>query len=75
MNCLLILEEYIRESEKLKRYSYIAYLDAKSALDVVDHASLMRKIYNIGVAGVLWNLIYSLHSNAQTVIRWGGKTS
>lgn len=63
MNCSLILEKYIRESKELRRDSYIAYLDAKSAFDVVDHASLMRRIYYIGVDGVLWNLIYSLLPN------------
>ena len=75
MNCSLILEEYIRESRDLKKDVYIAFLDAKSAFDVVHHASLMRRLFQIGVDGVLWNLIYSLHSEAQTVVRWMGQTS
>ena len=75
MNCSLILEEFIRESKDMKKDVYIAFLDAKSAFDVVDHASLMRRLFHIGVDGALWNLIYSLHSNAQTVVRWMGQTS
>ena len=69
MNCSLILEEFIRESKDMKKDVYIAFLDAKSAFDVVDHASLMRRLFHIGVDGALWNLIYSLHSNAQTAVR------
>ena len=75
MNCSLILEELIRESKDMKKDVFIAFLDAKSAFDVVDHASLMWRLFHIGVDGALWNLIYSLHSNAQTVVRWMGQTS
>ena len=59
----------------MKKDVYIAFLDTKSAFDVVDHASLMRRLFHIGVDVALWNLIYSLHSNAQTVVRWMGQTS
>ena len=44
MNCSLILEEYIRENKDLKRDTFVAFLDAKAAFDVVNHASLMRKL-------------------------------
>ena len=54
---------------------FITFLDAKSAFEVVDHESLMRRFFHIGLGGALWNLIYSLHSNAQTVVRWMGQTS
>ena len=64
MNCSLILEELIRELKDMKKDVFIAFLDAQSAFDVVDHASLMRRLFHIGVDGALWNLIYSLHSNA-----------
>ena len=75
MNCSLILEEYIRENKDLKKDSYIAFLDAKAAFDVVHHPSMMRKLFHIGVEGVTWNLIYSLHRRAQTVVRWCDQTS
>ena len=41
INCSLILEEYIRESKDMIKDVYIVFLAAKSAFDVVDHASLM----------------------------------
>ncbi|MEW8547953.1 MAG: reverse transcriptase family protein, partial [Candidatus Thiodiazotropha sp.] len=75
MNCSLILEEYIRENKDHKRDIYVAYLDAKSAFDVVHHSSLLRRLFHIGIEGVTWNLIHSLHKDAQTVIRWCGQTS
>ena len=75
MNCALILEEYIRENKDQKKDSFIAFLDAKAAFDVVNHASLMRKLFHIGVEGVTWSLIHSLHREAQTVIRWCGQMS
>ena len=55
--------------------TYIAFLDVKSAFDVVSHTSLLRKIYHIGIEGSLWNMISSLHSNARTVIKWEGQLS
>ena len=75
MNCALILEEYIRENKDQKKDSFIAFLDAKAAFDVVNHASLMRKLFHIGDEGVTWSLINSLHREAQTVIRWCGQMS
>ena len=75
MNCALILVEYIRENKDQKKDSFIAFLDAKAAFDVVNHASLMRKLFHIGVEGVTRSLIHSLHREAQTVIRWCGQMS
>ena len=47
MNSSLIVEETISEYKDLRRPIYIAFLDAKSAFDVVSHDSL------------LWNGAYS----------------
>ena len=52
MNCALILEEYIRENKDQKKDSFIAFLDSKAAFDVVNHASLMRRLFIISVEGV-----------------------
>ena len=79
MNCALIFEEYIRENKNQKKDSFIAFLDAKAAFVVVNHASLIRKLFHIDVEGVIWSLIHSLihslHRKAQTVIRWCGQMS
>ena len=41
MNCALILEEYLRECKDLNKAAYVAFLDEKSAFDVVSHDSLL----------------------------------
>ena len=70
MNCSLISEKYIRASKDLKRDTYIAFLNAKSAFDVVSHASSMRRLFQIGVDGVLWK-----YSDALMTVHWMGQTS
>ena len=75
MNCSLILEESIRENKDNNLPIYIAFLDAKSAFDVVSHTSLMRKLFHIGIDGQCWNLTDSRHSNAETVVKWDGQFS
>ena len=71
INCSPIQEEYIRNNKDLKELTYIAILDAKSAFD----NSLLRKVYHLGIEGTHWNLITSLHTNAQTVIKLDGHFS
>ena len=54
---------------------YTAYLDAKTAFDVVSHNSLMRKLFNAGVEGKLWSLIMNFHQDASSVVKWEGRFS
>ena len=75
MNCSLIVEETIREYKDLRRPIYIAFLDAKSAFDVVSHDSLLRKLFHAGVEGVSWSLIHSLHAETESVVKWNGAYS
>ena len=75
MNCSLIVEETIREYKDLRKPVYIAFLDAKSAFDVVSHVSLLRKLFHAGVEGVSWSLIHSLHAEAESTVKWNGAYS
>ena len=75
MNCSLILEESIRNNKDNTTLTHIAFLDSKSAFGVVSHASLMRKLFHIGVEENYWNLINSLHSGAQTEVKWNNRFS
>ena len=75
MNGSLILEEVIREHKDKRLPLYIAFLDAKSAFDVVFHNSLMRKLFHIGVDGADWMLVNSMHQGAQSVVKWEGAVS
>jgi hypothetical protein len=42
--------EFERESKDLKLPVYIAMLDGKSAFDVVIHANLIRRLFQIGIS-------------------------
>lgn len=75
MNCALIVEEFLRECKDLNKTAYIAFLDAKSAFDVVSHDSLLRKLFNIGIEGKCWSLINSLHREAISSVKWNGLIS
>ena len=55
--------------------AYIAFLDIKSAFDVVSHASLLRKLYDIGIEGQCWSLIHQLHQGARSSVKCGGAIS
>ena len=75
MNTALILEEYIRDRRDIQAPAYLAFLDAKSAFDVVSHKSLMRKLFNIGAEGNMWTIINSLHQDARSAVKWQGEIS
>ena len=75
MNCSLVVEKTIREYKDLRKPVYIAFLDAKSAFDVVSHENLLRKLYHAGMQGVSWSLIHSLHAEAESVVKWNGAYS
>ena len=75
MNTALILEEYIRDRHDIQAPTYLAFLDAKSAFDVVSHKSLMRKLFNIGVDENMWTIINSLYQDTRSAVKWRGEIS
>jgi hypothetical protein len=75
LNAALLVHEQIMEAKAAKTPLYIAFLDAKSAFDVVSHQSLMRKLYIDGVQGDLWRLINDIFKNANSRVKWNGHMS
>ena len=75
MNCSLIMEEVIRDRRDRGQPLYAAFLDVKSAFDVVPIDSLLRQLYHIGVEGKTWPLIHCLHEDAESVVKWQGNLS
>ena len=51
MNCSLIVEESISENREKNLSTYVAFFDAKSAFEVVNHSSLLRKLFHMGIEG------------------------
>ena len=75
MNCALLVEEFYRNNKDLHKPTYVAFMDAKSAFDVVVHSNLMRKLYNTGIEPNEWMLINSLHQDSVTAVKWRNKLS
>ena len=75
MNCALLVEEFYRNNKDLNKPTYMAFIDAKSAFDVVVHPNLMRKLYKAGVEPTEWLVINSLHEESVTSMKWRGETS
>ena len=75
MNCALLVEEFYRNNKDLKKPTYLAFIDVKSAFDVVVIPNLMRKLYNYGVTGHEWLVIDSLHKDSLTSVKWQGQIS
>jgi hypothetical protein len=77
LNAAFVIEEVYREYSDRKAPFYLALLDAKSAIDVVDIAILMRKLFllAIGVQPSTWKIIDELHQNTKTCVKWKKQTS
>ena len=67
--CELLVEEFERENKDLKRPTYIAMLDAKSAFDVVVHANLIRRLHQYEFSDQSILLINSLYETVSH-IKW-----
>jgi hypothetical protein len=71
LNAAFVRQEAINSAKHHEQVLYIAFLDAKTAFDVVSHNSLARKLYLDGAKGDLWRLLLSLHEQATTRVKWG----
>ena len=75
LNAAFLVEEFYRERKDLEKPVYIAFLDAKSAFDVVVNEILMRKVYLSGVKPSTWRLINEIHIDSHSAINWNGNVS
>jgi hypothetical protein len=75
LNAAFIIEELKRNSKDDKELLSVTLLDAKSAFDVVNTDHLLRRLYQIGIDDKIWNLVYNLHENATSAVKWIGQTS
>ena len=75
VNCALLVEEFYQNNKDLNKPTYVAFMDVKSAFDVVVHENLMRKLYHNCVGGLNWLLINSLHQESLTSVKWQGQLS
>ena len=58
-----------------KKPLIVAMLDAQKAFDVVDHDSLLRRLYLDGICGSDWMLLQNMYSDLTSVVKWEGTLS
>ena len=70
LNAAFILTECILESKNNKDELLLTTLDTQKAFDVVDHNSLLRRLYLDGINGDDWLLIRDLYSDCSSRVKW-----
>ena len=71
----MIMSECIQESKHQKKPLSVTALDVQKAFDVVDHDSLLCKLYLDGISGDDWLLLKDLYSNMSAKVKWDGLLS
>ena len=51
--------------------TYMAFLDFSKAFDTVWRDGLMYSVWNIGIRGMVWQLIDNLYKNVQAMVKFG----
>ena len=69
IDAALILSECIDEAKNSKKPPLVAMLDAQKAFDVVDHDSLLRRLYLDGICGSDWMLLQHMYSDLTSVVK------
>ncbi|MEW8547951.1 MAG: reverse transcriptase family protein, partial [Candidatus Thiodiazotropha sp.] len=75
LNAAVILTECVLEAGSNRQELFLTTLDTQKAFDVVDHSSLLRRLYLDGVHGDDWLLIRDLYSDCSSRIKWAGGLS
>ncbi|MCG7892397.1 MAG: reverse transcriptase family protein, partial [Candidatus Thiodiazotropha endolucinida] len=75
VNAALILSECILEAANCKQDLFLTTLDTQKAFDVVDHNSLLRKLYLDGVQGNDRLLLKDLYSDCSSRVKWASELS
>ena len=75
LNAAVILAECILVSKNNEEELILTTLDTQKAFDVVDHNSLLRKLYLDGIQGDDWLLIRDMYSDCSSRVKWTGLLS
>ena len=67
--------EAIRSTLRDGRSAYLSLYDLEKAFDSIEHAILLRSLFEAGVNGKSWRLIWFWYSNLTAVVRSGAITS
>ena len=71
----LILSECMSEAKNENKPLVVATLDAQKAFDVVDHDTLLRRLFLDGITGPDWLLLRDMYTDLTSVVKWEGTLS
>jgi hypothetical protein len=71
----LLVSEGIYSCREVHRKAYLALLDAKKAFDTVWHTGLFLKLFEYGVTGKLWLILYHWYTGLRAAVSWNGAIS
>ena len=75
LTVVFVLSDCILKAKNCKEDILITTLDTQKAFDIVDHNSLLRRLYIDGVRGNDWLLLKDLYSGCSSRIKWAGDLS
>ena len=75
LSAAVILTECILESKNNKQDLLLTTLDTQKAFDVVDHNSLLRRLYLDGIHGDDWLLVRDMYTDCTSRVKWAGLLS
>ena len=71
----LTLQETIAREREVGKKVFVAYFDVSKAFDSVWTDGLFFQLYNMGITGNLWRLLYKSYVNFSCCVRIGDKNS
>ena len=71
----LTLQETIAKERESNKKVFVAYYDVSKAFDSVWIDGLFCQLYNLGITGSLWRILYQMYVNFVCCVRIGDKTS
>ena len=70
-----VLHEAIAECKYQKKPVYLALLDVQKAFDSVWHNGLFYKLFQFGIRGDLWYVLYNWYNGLSSSILWNNRIS
>ena len=75
LSAALLVSELMNDAKDAGKNLFLASLDASKAFDVVNHASLLRRLYHLDIQPVIWSILKHLYDGSQCQVKSRGGLS